>query len=44
MKTHIWVGDGVLSLDCVGLEQRERERERDSQSAWDVAGPQLASH
>lgn len=25
MKTHIWVGDGVLSLDCVGLEQREKE-------------------
>lgn len=27
MKTHIWVGDGVLSLDCVGLEKRGRKRE-----------------
>lgn len=26
METHIWVGDGVLSLDRVGLE-RERHRQ-----------------
>jgi hypothetical protein len=29
VKTHIRVGDGILSLDSVGLE-KERERERPS--------------
>lgn len=27
MKTHIWVGDGILSLDGVGLEKRMKERD-----------------
>lgn len=38
MGTHIWVGDGVLSLDRIGLE-RERCSQAGSSRLLSVASP-----
>lgn len=42
MKTHIWVGDGVLSLDRVGLERQRDVSASCRTRAFQPRGPHTA--